>query len=121
MFITINGTDVSKYIATESVKHNPIWSTNAGRVLSGDFVGDIVARKWTLDLTTIPLSQADSAKITQLVESSAYFKIDFIPPNSASGKMETITVYADAPTWEVYSYVKDKVRYRSLGLNFVER
>lgn len=121
LFLKINGVDVSKYISTQSISHNIIWSTNAGRTLNGDFTGDIVKRKWKLVLTTIPMNQKESASFTQLVESSAFFNVQFIPPNSASGAMESITVYTDEPNWEVYSYAVENARYKSIGLSFVEQ
>lgn len=121
MFLKINGTDVSKYIATQSITHNPVWSTNAGRTLSGDFVGDIVTRKWKITLTTKPLSQKESAEFTSLVESGAFFDIQFIPPSSASGTMQAIKVYSNEPSYEIYSYVIDNARYKSIGVSFIEQ
>ena len=121
LFLKINGTDVSKYIATQSITHNIIWSTNAGRTLSGNFVGDIVTRKWKIVLTTKPLSQKESAEFAKLVESGAFFNVQFIPPNSESGGMKTITVYSDEPSWEIYSYVIENARYKSIGISFVEQ
>ena len=121
MFFKINGVDMSRYIASETITHNPVWSTNAGRTLSGNFVGDIVTRKWKITLTTKPLSQKESAAFTKVIESSTFFNVQFINPNSEDGRLESITVYSDEPSWEIYSYVIDNARYKSISVSFVEQ
>ena len=120
-FLEISGTDVSKYINSMKITHEPIWSTNAGRTLNANFVGDIVARKWTLDVTTRPLTQQESSLIQGLVESSPFFNVKFIPTNSSDDALKTIRVYTSTPTHTVYSYNKNLVRYQSVSFSLIEQ
>ena len=55
-----------------TIKKEKIWSNNTGRVANGDMVGDLIAIKYTLEITWPMLSRADAAKIDAAI-SPAFF------------------------------------------------
>lgn len=120
-FLKISGTDVSEYIQSLSMTHEPVWSTNAGRTLDATFVGDIVARKWKLQIQTKPLTQKESALISALIKNNPFFEVSFIPNDIETDDLKTIMVYSNEPSTEVYSYTKGVIRYQSLGFNLIEQ
>ena len=48
-----------------TIKKEKIWSNNTGRVANGDMVGDLIAIKYTLEITWPMLSRADAARLMQ--------------------------------------------------------
>lgn len=121
-YLKISGKDLSKYIQALTISHESTWNSKAGRTITAEFVGRIVARKWKLQFTTIPLSQAAINEITSLIEKSDFFDVEFIPINN-NGSIIKRTFYVNAPTVQVYSY-NDRllnVRYQSLQFNIIEK
>lgn len=120
-YLKISGTDVSGYIKTLSMSHEPVWNTTAGRTLTADFVGRVVARKWKLQCTTRPLSQTEMQTIMNLLEGADFFNAEFIPTNATSPI--TKTFYVNAPSTNVYTYSDNlsNVRYESLAFNIIEQ
>lgn len=120
-FLKISNTDISDYIKSLTISHEPVWNTKAGRTLTADFVGRVVARKWKLQFTTRPLSQSEINMITSLLESADFFNVEFIPINGTTAI--TKTFYVNAPTISVYSYSPNlaNVRYKSLSFNIIEQ
>ena len=76
-FLKISNTDISGYIKSLTISHEPVWNTKAGRTLTADYVGRVVARKWKLQFTTRPLSQKEVSMIIGLVEASDFFNVSF--------------------------------------------
>lgn len=120
-YLKINGTDVSGYIQTLLIEHEPVWSTNAGRTLDATFVGDIIAWKWKLQITTKPLTQKESAVIKGLIENTAFFNVSFVSPNSTSDVLQTASMYTNAPASTLYSYHENLIRYQGLSFNLIEQ
>lgn len=120
-YLLINGHDISKYIKALTPTHEPIWSTNAGRTMTATFVGDIVARKWKLEVTTRALSQEECAYITTLLEKSPFLAVSFIPTNSSEDNTMTTTMYVGTPTQNVYSYATGLPRYDGMSFSLIER
>ena len=120
-FMKISDIDVSDYIKTLSISHEPVWNTKAGRTLTADFVGRVIARKWKLQCTTRPLSQTEIQMITNLLERADFFNVEFIPTNATSAV--TKTFYVNAPSTKVYTYSEElpNVRYESLSFNIIEQ
>lgn len=119
--IKISNTDISGYVKKLTITHELVWNTKAGRTLTSTFVGRVIAKKWKLQFTTRPLSQEEVSKIVNLVETSDFFDVEFIPTN---GKVPiTRTFYVNSPTAEVYSYNNEleNVRYASLAFNIIEQ
>lgn len=120
-YLKIAGTDVSDYIQTLSIEHEPVWSTNAGRALDGTFQGDIITWKWKLQITTRPLTQEESALIKGLIENSVFFNVSFVSPNITSDVLQIIRMYTNAPASTLYSYNKNLIRYQALAFNLIEQ
>lgn len=118
-YLKISGKDVSKYIQSLSIEHEPVWSTNAGRTINATFVGDIIAWKWKFQIVTKPLTQEESAFISGLIKKTAFFDVSFIPPDSESNTLKTVKVYTNAPASTLYSYCKEFVRYKALSFNLI--
>lgn len=120
-YLKISGTDVSDYIKTLSMSHEPVWNTKAGRTLTADFVGRVIARKWKLQCTTRPLSQTEMQTITNLLEKADFFNVEFIPTNATASI--TRKFYVNAPSTKVYTYSEKlpNVRYESLSFNVIEQ
>lgn len=120
-YLKISNTDLSGYIQTMSISHEPVWNSKAGRTITANFVGRVIARKWKLQCTTRPLSQTEMNKITSLLESADFFNVEFIPLNATTAT--TKTFYVNAPSTKIYTY-SDKlpnVRYESLSFNIIEQ
>lgn len=120
-YLKISGIDLSDYIKTMSISHEPVWNSKAGRTLTADFVGRVINRKWKLQCTTRPLSQNDIQTIMNLLEGADFFDVEFIPINAITPI--TRTFYVNAPSTKVYTY-SDKlpnVRYESLSFNIIEQ
>jgi hypothetical protein len=120
-FLKISGINVSDYIKTLSISHEPVWNSKAGRTLTADFVGRVIARKWKLQCTTRPLSQTEMQMITNLLEEADFFNVEFIPTNATSAV--TKTFYVNAPSTKVYTYSEKlpNVRYESLSFNIIQQ
>lgn len=120
-FLKISGTDVSEYISGLTPTHEPVWNPKAGRTLTADFTGRVIARKWKLQCTTRPLSQEEIVKIMNLLEEADFFDVEFIPTNATAPI--TRTFYVNAPSTKVYSYHPSlgNVRYSSLSFNIIEQ
>lgn len=67
--ITIDGTDITDYIATGGVqwKRNDIDGPNAGRTMSGLMIRDRVATKIRLDITCRPLNLTELRTLLNLI------------------------------------------------------
>lgn len=120
-FMKISGTDVSGYINTLSISHEPVWNSKAGRTLTADFTGRVIARKWKLQCTTRPLSQAEMQMLMNLLERADFFNVEFIPTNATAPI--TRPFYVNAPSTKVYTYSEElpNVRYESLSFNIIEQ
>lgn len=121
-FLKISNVDVSKYIKSLSMSHEIIWNSKAGRGITAEYVGRIISRKWKLQLSTKPLSQAEVAKIMGLIEATDFVDITFVPTNN-NGAPITRTFYANSPSTKVYSYAEylKNVRYESIVFNTIEK
>jgi len=70
MTLSINGTDITPYIAYGGVKWQraDVDGPNAGRVLSGDMVRDRRAIKIRWDITCRPLTDAELSTMLTLIQ-----------------------------------------------------
>lgn len=123
MFLEINDVDISPYIKSLQPSHESIWNSKAGRSIDSEatFVGRIVARKWKLQVKTIPLSQEKVAKIVGLLEQSDFFSAKFIPTNGTDFIKKNF--YVGSISTQVYSYNSQlsNVRYSELSFDIIER
>lgn len=79
-----------------TIKKEKVWSNNTGRVANGDMVGDLIAIKYTLEITWPMLSRADAAKIDAAI-SPAFFNVTFTDPGSNS--RITKRCYSNTPSY----------------------
>lgn len=119
-FLKINNTDISQYIKEIKPSHESIWDEQAGRTLTGKFVGDIISRKWKLECTTKMISQTDSGLIMGLLEAKPIMEVSFIPTNTMSEDIITLPFYAGTLQHKVYSYAQGLKRY-SVTFDLVEQ
>lgn len=65
MTLTINGVDITPYIANRGIKwqRSDLDAANAGRALDGSLMRSRVASKIRLDVTCIPLTSAQASKV----------------------------------------------------------
>ena len=123
MFLEINDVDISPYIKSLQPSHESIWNSKAGRSIDSEatFVGRIVARKWKLQVKTIPLSQEKVTKIVGLLEQSDFFSAKFIPTNGTDFIKRNF--YVGSISTSVYSYNSElsNVRYSELSFDIIER
>lgn len=80
-----------------------IWSENAGRTASCEFVGDVRAVKTTVTLTWDKLTYADVSKIRNAFTHSgkAFFSLTF---TNDVGQRETISCYSDTIESTIRTY-----------------
>lgn len=98
---------------------NYLWAQGSGRMSDGTFSGDIISKKWRLDVTWSPVSEETASQILSLIDSKAWHTVKFRSPKDNS--FITATMYAgDIPT-PVYSYAINHAAYESLAISFVEK
>lgn len=83
---------------------------------NGDMVGDLIAIKYTLEITWPMLSRADAAKIDAAI-SPAFFNVTFTDPGSNS--RITKRCYSNTPSYPVYSYVDGVKTYKGVGATLI--
>lgn len=105
-------------IAKLQIDHEKIWSKNTGRTDSGEMVGDIVTRKWKLQIEFAPLSDAQVSKLEGLID-PAFFDVTFRSPRT--GENTTVSMYAGTPSYPVYSYVNGLPRYLGVTVDLIEK
>ena len=101
-----------------TIKKEKVWSNNTGRVANGDMVGDLIAIKYTLEITWPMLSRADAAKIDAAI-SPAFFNVTFTDPGSNS--RITKRCYSNTPSYPVYSYVDGVKTYKGVGATLIQK
>lgn len=120
-YLIVNGLDISGMVSTLATTHESIWSTNAGRALDATFVGDIVAYKWKLQVTTRALSQHENAVLSKALKEKAFFSVKFIPEDAEADEMKEITAYTNPKENTLYSYADGLPRYSGTSFNLIER
>lgn len=93
-----------------------IWSKNTGRVSTGDMVGDVVARKWTLKIEWPPLSPSNMYLVEKAVD-PAFIKVKFRHPGT--DQMVEAKMYGGTETYPVYSFVKGLPRCVGTGVTLI--
>ena len=123
VYLIVNGVDLSPYINKLQTNHEPIWNSKASRAIDSNatFTGRIIARKWKLNIGMGALSQEDSAIIHNALNSSDFLSVQFIPTDSATDELQTITCYASVPSNDVYSYVNGLPRYSGMSFSLIEQ
>lgn len=100
------------------ITREKIWSKNTGRGADGTTIGDVVARKWKLQVEWPILSDDEAAVVGNAVE-PAFFSVKFKNPNTK--KMDTLEMYAGTPVYPVYSYAEGLPRYVGVAVDLIEK
>lgn len=117
MSIKIDGVEMPR-IKELTITREPVWSRNTGRGADGSMLGDIVAQKTTLQITFVPLSDSQAAKLAAATE-PAFFNVTYKDPLTNATK--TKKMYAGTLPYPVYSYVDILPRYVGVGIKLVEK
>lgn len=96
-----------------------IWSANTGRSGNGKMLGTLIARKYKLKVTFVPLSDEEAAQLGAALSSSGFFSVKFWSP--VENKQLTKTMYAGTQTYPVYSYADGLPRYVGVGVDLIEQ
>lgn len=128
MQLTINGTAVAEP-AKEGVTitREPVWSESTGRNINGRMVGDIIARKTTVEITWPPLTFSQAMTIINAIESGgAFFPLQLTGAGGAN--FGPLTVYASSIPRTIYSVSSAYTRTNSprsavhgFAVTFIER
>ena len=83
MTLSINGTDITPYIAFGGLKwsRNDVEAANAGRMQDGTMQRDRKAIKYRWDVTCRPLTAAEQATILTLIE-PVYVSVTYTDPTT---------------------------------------
>lgn len=105
-----------------SVTPNRIYSSNAGRNSStGDFIGDVIAVKYTLSLTFPPLDAEQMKTLWNLFSGTkSDHTVQFVTPE---GRQRTIVCYNTeiTPVMRHFSLREKKAYYEGVTLELIER
>lgn len=103
-----------------SITKNKLWSSNAGRMASGKFAGDIIAVKLTIDIVyTRNLKSAEIAKIDQAIHQSAFMNVK-VPKIGEENSYITARCYVADVQYPIRRKTKDTY-YGGLSISFVEQ
>lgn len=120
-YLFVSGVDLSPYIKTMDIDDEPVWNTDAGRTIDATFVGRVVARKWKLNFSTIPLTQKESSIIHSALKVGDFVQVKFIPPTATNDTFLTKTFYVSPTSNKVFSYNDKLVRYETMTFNLIEQ
>lgn len=100
-----------------SVTKNKIWASNAGRVASGKFVGDIIATKLSIEIKYTRLLTAEEVKkIDKAVHKSAFMTVKV-----KTDDYVTATCYVDDVSYTLHHVQDGVVWYEGLTVSLVEQ
>ena len=102
-----------------TITKNKVWSKNTGRSSTGTFIGDIVAIKDKLQSEWKTMSQENSALLDSIVENTS-IRVKYVDPSDSKGRTVEKVMYANDPSYPVYSYVDGFSRYTGVGVNLIE-
>lgn len=109
-----------------NVTDEAIWSSNTGRSSTGKMIGDIVARKTTVEVTWNVLTYAQMKQIRDAIKSGGeffYIKYPDVSAGISDGalKYEVKEVYAGNLPRSLYSLHKGIRYYTDVQVTFIER
>lgn len=106
-----------KPTATISVGRNKLWNKEAGRSITGDFAGNVVARKVNLNITWKYLSEDEASEIAEALDPD-FIQITYKDPRTK--QMLTKTFYAGNEVYTVYNYAIEHCVYEGLPISLAE-
>lgn len=81
MVLKINGVDILPFVEQKGIKwqRNDLDGSNAGRTLDGTMHRERITSKVRLDITCLPISSADAAKVLNAI-SPEYVEVEYMDP-----------------------------------------
>lgn len=102
-----------------SVTLNRIWSANTGRSATGKMFGDIVAKKYTLNLSWPKMKSEDVSALATAITSKAFFDVTFVDEKESK---QTREFYSADPTYLLDRISKDGIGiYNNISVELIER
>lgn len=103
-----------------SLKPEPIWSDNAGRVSNCAFVGDIRAVMWNIDITWQDLTYEQVKLIRKAFTSAAkpFFNMTF---TTDEGERLTIRCYSTMPSSTIRTYRDERGQITGMTVSVVQK
>lgn len=102
-----------------SVTLNRIWSANTGRSATGKMFGDIVTKKYTLNLSWSKMKSEDVSALATAITSNAFFNVTFV---DEFGNQKTSEFYSADPTYLLDRISKGGVGiYNNISVELIER
>ena len=117
MSIKIGGVEMPP-IKEMTITREPLWSKNTGRSADGTMIGDIVARKVTLKITFVPLSDIQAAALAAATR-PAFFNVKYHDPDENATR--TARMYASSLPYPVYSYADGFPTYVGTTISLIEK
>ncbi len=101
------------------ITHEKIWSSGSGRTGTGAMAGTIVAIKRTIKIKWPPLTVDQAELIDRAVNTmKEFFTVTY---TDETGKTESGTFYAGAPTFTQYSWENGRRYLTGVAVDLVER
>lgn len=101
-----------------NVTDETIWSSNTGRSSTGKMIGDVVARKATIEVTWNALTYAQTKEIADAIKAGGNF---FYIKYPDLGQYKVKEVYAGNVPRELYSLHEGIKYYTGVQVTFIER
>ena len=98
---------------------NYLFAQKSGRMSNGTFSGDIIAKKWTLQVTWTNLSEEQASSISSVIDSKTWHSVKFRSPKDNA--FITCTMYSSDLPFPVYSYATSDCVYQNLTITLVEQ
>ena len=102
-----------------TVTRNYLFAQKSGRMSNGTFSGDIIAKKWTVQVTWTNLTEAQAASISSLIDAKTWHSVRFRSPKDNA--FITCTMYSSDLPFPVYSYATPECVYQTLTITLVEQ
>ena len=100
-----------------TIDRNKLWSSNAGRLDSGYFVGDLIAIKTKLNVQWPPLTQQEASQLLTLLDRQ-YVSITY---KSETGINVTKDFYFGDVSTGIYSWANGQQLVSGISCNAIER
>ena len=100
-----------------TIERNKLWSSNAGRLDSGYFVGDLIAIKTKLNVQWPPLTQQEASQLLTLLDRQ-YVSITY---KSETGINVTKDFYFGDVSTGIYSWANGQQLVSGISCNAIER
>lgn len=117
MILKIGNIDASDLLSGYKVSYETLLSSKSGRNARGNNTVEIVNRKYKVNCSFGPMTQAQMQSFLSAVQAYV-LSVQFFDPRS--GAVKTIRAYTGTPEPETYYVDGVGTMYKPLNLNFIE-